>query len=101
MGRNATCRTLGIPKGEMMPDHKNNPSIYGYFNWQEARAVVLAVVGADAFTQLGITLLLSLLKHSDTIYVGPNSQLVSQISGMIAALLAGYVTRKRFVLQGE
>lgn len=84
-----------------MNEIKQNPSIYGYFNWREARSVVLAAVGADAFTQLGLTILVGLLRNSDSIYVGPNSAVVTQICGTLAALLAGYVARARLVTQGD
>lgn len=84
-----------------MNEIKQNPSIYGYFNWREARAVVLAAVGADAFTQLGLTILVGLLKSSDTIYAGPNAAVITQICGTLAALLAGYVARAKLVKQGH
>lgn len=84
-----------------MEDLKSNPSIYGYFNWQEAQSVVLAVIGADAFTQLFLDIAVGVLRNSDKIYVGPNATVITQVCGTLAAILAGYYTRKRLVIQGR
>lgn len=80
---------------------KSLPSIAGYFNWHEARMVVLAVVGTDTFTQLAIEIADGLLKNAGKIYFGPNATLVVQICAALAALLAGWATGRTYARKGK
>lgn len=80
---------------------KRLPSLQGYLNLAELKAVVLKALGAGSITALMLSVITILLENAGTIYVGPGAAIVVSLASTLAALLRARQAGIKFMREGE